>query len=211
MKILIIEDHLISQMGVMEIIRENFSVSKFFTSTHTEIEETYFQLPGVDLIIFGTGNDDQVNSATWALIAQRRATVPVVVYCIKIEYYQLLKFLMEGAMAVIFKKQDSADFLKSVKDVLNGDRYINHEALMMIAERTISDGDTSQQELTPRELLIASQLSMGKKTSEIAIKFGLSPSFVSTAKGKIFAKLKVENILELSEVMNDKAITDLGR
>lgn len=211
MNILIIEDHLISQMGVMEIIGENFNVAKFFTSTHTEIEETYSLLPGIDLIIFGTGNDDQVNSATWTLIAKRTATVPVVVYCIKIEYYQLLKFLMEGAMGVIFKKQESADFLKSVTEVLNGNRYIDREALMMIAERTISDGDTSQQELTSRELLIASQLSMGKKTSEIAIKFGLSPSFVSTAKGKIFAKLKVENILQLSEIINEKAITDRGR
>lgn len=211
MNILIIEDHLISQVGVMEIIRENFKVAKFFTSTHSEIEETYFLLPGIDLIIFGTGNDDQVNSATWALIAKKRAIVPVVVYCTKIEYYQLLKFLMEGAMGVISKKQESADFLKSVTDVLNGNRYIDREALMMIAERTISDGDASQQELTSRELLIASQLSMGKKTSEIAIKFGLSPSFVSTAKGKIFAKLKVENILELSEIINEKVVTDRVR
>lgn len=199
MDILIIEDHPVSQIGIKEIILERFPTANLFTKMHTEILKENIVLRKIDLIILGTGNDQFVNLETWKHIQKNMSATPTIIFCIDFEYHHFIKFLREGARGIVFKQQDASDFLKSITDVLNGIRYINHQALALIAEYAISEENKATESLTSKELLIARELALGSRTMDIAFKFGLTAPTISIAKSKILTKLNVKNIAELAQ------------
>ncbi len=206
MNIKIIDDHFVSRMGIKHLITDNFSGANFFETKHEGIlwEET---LPPVtDLIMIGLTTDDQINLRTWEQITSVDPDAPVIIYCSQIKYYQLIKFLTDGAMGILFKGQEPDEFVKCVKNVLSGQRYICHEALVMIADQVIGGKDKFKENLTPKEMLIANELKNGQGTSSIAQTLNLALSAVSISKAKIFKKLGVKNILELREIMNSGII-----
>ncbi len=206
MNIKIIDDHFISRMGIKHLIKDNFKNSNFFETKHETVLPENISSPSTDLIMIGLTNDDQINLRTWEQIMNKNVTAPVVIYCSQIKYYQLVKFLTDGALGILFKNQEPEEFVSCVKQVLQGKRYICHEALIMIADQVIGGKDKFKENLTPKELLIANQLKNGLGTSAIAQTLNLALSAVSISKAKIFKKLGVKNILELREIMNSGII-----
>jgi two-component system invasion response regulator UvrY len=202
MNIVLIDDHFVSRMGIRHLIKENFKNVNFLETKHdVKLPEKISAQP-IDLIMVGITTDDQVNLRTWEQISSLDLETPIVIYCSHIKYYQLVKFLTDGAMGILFKNQEPEEFVRCVKEVLMGRRYICHEALVMIADQVIGGKDKFKETLTPKELLIANQLKNGQGTSAIAKTLNLALSAVSISKAKIFKKLGVKNILELREIMN---------
>ncbi|WP_409013697.1 helix-turn-helix transcriptional regulator [Dyadobacter sp. CY312] len=58
-----------------------------------------------------------------------------------------------------------------------------------------------KQQLTDREYTVASYLSMGMRSSEIARSLNLKTSTISTFKNNIYRETKVKNSIELKEVL----------
>lgn len=206
MNIKIIDDHFVSRMGIKHLIKDNFKGANFFETKHEAELAVEVVSPSTDLIMIGLTTDDQINLRTWEQITSQESDAPVIIYCAQIKYYQLIKFLTDGAMGILFKSQEPEEFVKCVKDVLAGERYICHEALVMIADQVIGGKDKFKENLTPKELLIANELKNGQGTSSIAKTLNLALSAVSISKAKIFKKLGVKNILELREIMNSGII-----
>jgi DNA-binding NarL/FixJ family response regulator len=202
MNIALIDDHFVSRMGIKHLIKENFKSVNFLETKHELKLPDKISTQPVDLIMIGITTDDQINLRTWEQVTSLDVATPVVIYCSQIKYYQLVKFLTDGAMGILFKSQEPEEFVNCVQDVLTGKRYICHEALVMIADQVIGGKDKFKETLTPKELLIANQLKNGQGTSAIAKTLNLALSAVSISKAKIFKKLGVKNILELREIMN---------
>jgi two-component system invasion response regulator UvrY len=202
MNIALIDDHFVSRMGIKHLIKENFKNVNFLETKHEVKLPEKISAHAVDLIMVGITTDDQINLRTWEQITSLEPDIPIVIYCSHIKYYQLVKFLTDGAMGILFKNQEPEEFVRCVKEVLMGKRYICHEALVMIADQVIGGKDKFKETLTPKELLIANQLKNGLGTSAIAKTLNLALSAVSISKAKIFKKLGVKNILELREIMN---------
>lgn len=206
MNIKIIDDHFVSRMGIKHLIKDNFKAASFFETKHEIKLPENISTPTPDLIMIGITNDDQINLRTWEQITTLALSTPIIIYCSQIKYYQLIKFLTDGALGILFKSQEPEEFVTCVKQVLAGHRYICHEALVMIADQVIGGKDKFKESLTPKELLIANQLKNGLGTSSIAKTLNLALSAVSISKAKIFKKLGVKNILELREIMNSGII-----
>ena len=206
MNIKIIDDHFVSRMGIKHLIKDNFKGANFFETKHEIKLPENISSPTADLIMIGITNDDQINLRTWEQITNLGLSAPIIIYCSQIKYYQLIKFLTDGALGILFKSQEPEEFVTCVKQVLGGQRYICHEALVMIADQVIGGKDKFKESLTPKELLIANQLKNGQGTSSIAKTLSLALSAVSISKAKIFKKLGVKNILELREIMNSGII-----
>jgi DNA-binding NarL/FixJ family response regulator len=206
MNIKIIDDHFVSRMGIKQLVKDNFKGVNFIETKHEVDLEQNLLSPRADLIVIGMTSDDQVNLRTWEQILSLGIDAPLIVYCTEIKYYQLIKFLTDGALGILFKNQGPEEFVYCINEVIKGHRYICQEALIMIADQVIGGKDKFKESLTSKELLIANQLKNGQGTSSIAKTLNLALSAVSISKAKIFKKLGVNNILELREIMNSGII-----
>lgn len=202
MNITIIDDHFVSRVGIRHLLRENFKNVTIFESKHEAVFPERLLSRPMDLLMIGVTNDDQGNLRSWEQITALKISTPIIIYCSEIKYYQVMKFLTEGAMGILFKTQEPEEFVNCVREVLDGRRYICHEVLMMIADQVIGGRDKFNDTLSARELAIAEELKTGQSTTAIAQTLNLTLSTVSSSKTKIFKKLGVKNILELREIMN---------
>jgi len=199
MHVSIFENHSISRIGIRELIKEHFDNSTFSENTHdlTDINSTSLKTADLVFICFET-----VNLRIWGEIRDINKTAPIIVCCNQIKYYELIKILKDGAKGILLKNQPVHEFAKCIKSVLEGQRYICHEGLMMIAEQVIGRKNIFVKSLNPREKVVAAYLMEGHGTNFIGQKLNLPVSAVSIAKHRIFEKLRIKNILQLREMMN---------
>ncbi len=183
-------------------INEYFNNADFSESTHNLTGSDLLSLQSSDLVFICQDSDETVNLKTWEQIGDVNQTAPVILYCNQIKYYELIKVLKEGALGILLKNQPVQEFIKCINDVLEGQRYICYEALVMIAEHAIGGKDILTKALNTREKVVAAYLKEGHGTNYIAKQLNISLSAVSIAKHKIFEKLRIENILQLREMMN---------
>ena len=111
-----------------------------------------------------------------------------------------------GVSGYLSNTSAPSEFLTCVKTVLNGQRYINSERLPAVLDRLLDAHAPNKKKLlevklTSRQNEVAKLLITGTKVSYIADTLGLKISTISSIKKTIFVKLKVDNILELSDVM----------
>jgi DNA-binding NarL/FixJ family response regulator len=202
MNIAIIEDHFISRIGIIQLITENYKTAHFIDNLPGGLPPPVSEGWELNLIIFCIAGEDQANFKIWEQVTNLHPTTPIIIYCNHIKYYQLIRFLKEGAMGILFKSQGPEDFVRCFREVVEGGRHICREALIMIADQVIEGKDKVRDMLTQREIQIAEQLRLGQSTTEIAKTLHLALSAVSISKANIFKKMGVKNVLELREIMS---------
>jgi two-component system, NarL family, invasion response regulator UvrY len=112
------------------------------------------------------------------------------------------KYLQLGVMGFINKEADAFDLRKAIVSVMNNRKYMSPK-LQEVFTREGTEGVSSSsfQNLSARELEVMTHLLGGKNVSEIADILSIHISTVSTHKAKILQKLKVTNVIELTEVV----------
>lgn len=201
MHVSIIENHSISRIGIRELIRECFKRTTFSEETHDLTDSGLLSLQSSDLVFLGLESHGSVNLMTWEKIREIRKAVPTIIYCSQIKYFELIKLLKQGAKGILMSHSEQ-EFSQCINAVLEGQRYICREALLIIAERAILIEGNSNSVLSTREMTIAEYLKDGHSTGYIAKTLNLPLPAISLTKGKIFEKLGIENVLQLEEVMD---------
>ena len=118
------------------------------------------------------------------------------------ESVHALKFFNEGANGFLSKLSEENEVKHAILKIINEGEYISAvtQALLMnsLRNRHLINPLLS---LTERELQIAEMYTEGLGNLEIANKLDIKQNTVSTLKKRIFDKLKVENIIELVDLM----------
>ncbi|WP_025763394.1 response regulator [Dyadobacter tibetensis] len=111
-------------------------------------------------------------------------------------------FIQKGANGFVNKTASNDEVEEAIRMVLSDKRYVSPHVQRHILERFV-DGKTYPlnpvEQLSPREKEIMELLLKGKWTKEISDILGIKFSTVSTHKSRIFEKMEVDNILELSK------------
>lgn len=113
-----------------------------------------------------------------------------------------IPYLKEGAAGFLSKTAPEGEIIAALTAVLAGTRYSSKEVKEKLKgnatgklEKTISP------KLSARELEVAELLVQGDGVLEISKKLTLQMGTVSTYKVRLFQKLNVKNIIELSEII----------
>jgi len=115
----------------------------------------------------------------------------------------IARYMKEGVNGYLSKGNNLSELIDCIHDIFIGKNYISTEKFIQ----------TSQQEtaklpkLTKREFEIAVYISKGMTTNGIAQKLKRASSTISTTKATIFKKLKVDNVLNLRDVMQEIEIS----
>jgi two-component system, NarL family, invasion response regulator UvrY len=109
------------------------------------------------------------------------------------------RFLQVGAAGYITKGCGSLEMIRAIRTVHSGQRYLSPEIAQNLALKRFSRDEESPLDiLSERELQIMLMITQGQKVQEISEKLCVSPKTVNSYRYRIFAKLKVNNDVELT-------------
>jgi DNA-binding NarL/FixJ family response regulator len=123
---------------------------------------------------------------------------PVLILSIYPEDPHGMRALKAGAAGYITKESAGDELTAAVKKVMSGGRYVSAALAEKLAARLTPDQDRPPHErLSDREYRVMWLLASGRSLQQIAEEMHLSPSTVSTYRGRILKKLALTSNVEL--------------
>jgi two-component system, NarL family, invasion response regulator UvrY len=123
---------------------------------------------------------------------------PVLILSIYPEDPHGMRALKAGAAGYITKESAGDELTAAVKKVVTGGRYVSAALAEKLAARLTPDMDRPPHErLSDREYRVMWLLASGRSLQQIAEEMHLSPSTVSTYRGRILKKLGLSSNVEL--------------
>lgn len=204
-KFLIADDHSIVRTGLSFLIKSEYISVQIDEcndgdSAWKMIQSTEYDLVVMDISMPGT---DSVNLLKNIFTLQPELKVLIV--SMNSEEIYAKRFLQLGVMGFINKEADAIELRKAIVSVMNNRKYMSAKLQELIASEGMEA--RSFENLSTRELEVMTHLVGGKNVSEIAGILSIHISTVSTHKARILQKLKVNNVVELTQVVKQFDIT----
>lgn len=199
--ILIVDDHFVVSTGISIILQEQFP--SFLIDTADSYYEllTKLEQKDLDLILLDINIPGGKNTAMIQEIKQLQPGVKILMVSGYDENTHACPYIMAGANGYLNKLCDKNQITTAVDLILQNGSYLPQSTLQNLIQ--ISTNKTSLnplEQLSKREREITELLILGDGNIEIANKLDINLTTVSTHKNKIFSKLKVKNIIELSQL-----------
>ncbi|HWV33756.1 MAG TPA: response regulator transcription factor [Dyadobacter sp.] len=204
MKILVIDGHPLMRAAIKREVKDHKPQARVMLAAQLEEAMNVIENQSFDVTIIEIG----IPGAGMQAIREMRATGRVgkiLVYSSMSEATYALPAVSSGAHGFL-SKQASGDELRIAIDmVLESKTYfsttIQERLLSQIISNVSSSDHNPFQALSARERLVMPLLLDGSKVFAIAKMLELKESTISTIKANIYKKLKVKNIVDLSEKM----------
>lgn len=135
-------------------------------------------------------------------IRKENPHIKILIYSGIDENTQSLRFLNVGANGFLSKLSEEEEIQRAVRKIYEEGEYLSPTTLTLLMS-SAKDRNTINPlfRLTERELQIAELYANGLGNLEIANQLDIKQNTVSTLKKRIFEKLNIENIVELSELI----------
>ena len=198
--ILIFDTYPISIKGLQLLLEEQKDQFHVMEASSIDVFVEIIECQHIDIVFFG------VNQVLNLDFLKRKYFLQAawIVYFSEFGYYSASQLIDYGAMNCIGKDCKSDQILKCINEVAAGRNYVCERSYDILRSYRVRARQTrvTGTLLSSRESEIASLLSLGMRTSEIALKLSISLSTVSTIKFNIFRKMQVVNIIQLNSLMN---------
>jgi two-component system invasion response regulator UvrY len=204
--ILIAEDHPLVLLGMQQMLAELLSKVEFAKADNFPRALKILDQKSFDLIIMDINMPGGDRVGMVDMVRQRRPDIPILICSSYNEKIYALPFLKAGANGFISKTAPSGEFKNAVETVLKGRIYASTDVLQA-AFGSLSGQSTRELDkkhgLTAKELEIANLLCQGLSTKSISELVHLSTPSVSNYKARIFSKLGVSNVIELTRFLEN--------
>ncbi|MEQ1553086.1 MAG: response regulator transcription factor [Ferruginibacter sp.] len=202
-KFLLIDDHVIVRTGIKLLIASIYIDSQIDEAKDGDsalalVNDNEYDFAMLDVLM---PNTDSL--ALMETFKEKCPNLKVLVFSMNAEKVYAMRYLKAGAKGFVSKDAPMDEVRKAIDMVLNGKKYISEEMLSLLAEGKVDSANKNPFSLlSSREFEIVLMLLNGKTISGIAAELQLGISTIGTHKGRIFIKLKVNNLLELQDLAN---------
>ncbi|WP_066440565.1 response regulator transcription factor [Chryseobacterium sp. CCH4-E10] len=201
---LLADDHTLIRQGMVFVLDEiEINYKAFHASNFRQIIDCITTHPIHIAIIdahFPEGNSLQIISE----IKEKKPDIKILIFSGIDENTHALKYLNAGADGFLSKLNEEEEIKQSILTMIKTGEYISPltRTLLMhsLTNRNLVNPLLS---LTDREMEIASMYAAGYGNLEIANMLDVKQNTISTIKKRMFKKLKIENIVELIELVKN--------
>lgn len=201
---LLADDHSLIRQGIVFLLEEMQLNFKVLHASNLHQIIAVLESNTVDIAIIDAHFPDGNSISILPEIRRTQPEIKILIFSGIDENSQALKFLNAGANGFLSKLSEEETVKNAIEKMIAQGEYISAEtqALMMnsFRNRNLINPLFS---LTERELQIAEMYTEGLGNLEIANRLNIKQNTVSTIKKRIFEKLKIENIVDLIELMKD--------
>lgn len=206
-KVLLIDDHALVRSGMRMLIEGTgeFSVVGEAACGDEGLRLARQLLP--DVVVCDLHLPGMSGLEVTERLVKARAGQKVMVVTMQEEGPLPRRLLHAGALGYVAKACAHEEFLRALRDVAQGRRYLSAEIAQRLALEPPGAAQSPFDLLSPRELEVVKMLCQGKRGSDIAETLHLSPKTVSTHKQRLLEKLGVEDVVTLSRMASEHGIT----
>jgi len=197
-RVLIADDHPVVRDGLKTMLSSDPEVKVVGEARDGEealrlMHEVEWDVAVLDYSMPGKGGVDLL-----AAVKHDYPDRPVLILSIYPEDPHGMRALKAGAAGYITKESAGEELTAAVKKVVSGGRYVSAALAEKLAARLTPDQDRPPHErLSDREYRVMWLLASGRSLQQIAEEMHLSPSTVSTYRGRILKKLQLSSNVEL--------------
>ncbi|MEQ6885008.1 UvrY/SirA/GacA family response regulator transcription factor [Salicola sp. Rm-C-2C1-2] len=200
-RILVVDDHELVRTGITRMLEDDGEIEIMgeADSGETAVEQVRRDPPDVvlmDLRMPGIGGLEAMRQ-----IHRINDDVRVIAVTACADDPYPTRVMQGGAHAYITKGAELQEMLQAVRRASLGQRYISPEIAQKMALGKVNGGTeefSAFDELSERELQIATMIVQGQKVQVISDKLCVSPKTVNTYRYRIFEKLGIDSDVELT-------------
>jgi DNA-binding NarL/FixJ family response regulator len=130
-------------------------------------------------------------------IREQAPDVAVLILSMHDEDRYLFEALKAGASGYVLKRAADSDLLKAIEAVQRGEPFLTPEAQQALIKDVLGQGESRQEELTPREEEVVTLVAEAHTNKEIAGLLGLSEKTVENHRSNAMRKLGMRDRVEL--------------
>lgn len=202
--ILLADDHSLIRQGILFLIEDLEIEAKILQASNLK---QVLEISGenvVDLAIIDAHFPDGNSLSIIPEIKNNCPNIKILIFTGIEESTQALKFINAGADGFLSKMSEEDDIKNAILKMFETGEYISPtiQALLMDSLRNKAKVDPISL-LSDRELQIAKMYAEGLGNLEIANRLDVKQNTVSTMKKRLFDKLKIDNIVELVDLIKD--------
>jgi two-component system invasion response regulator UvrY len=200
-KVMLVDDHDLVRTGIKRLLEDhpNIEIVGEAVSGEEALEQVSVYDPDVvlmDINMPGIGGLE----ATRKLL-QRKPQLKIIVVTMHDDDLFPQRFLKAGALGYITKGAKVEEMLQAIRTVMANKRYLSPAIAQQIALGQVGEEVTSPfDNLSERELQVLLMMMDGQSIGAISETLCLSPKTVSTYRTRLYAKLGVQNDIELARL-----------
>lgn len=198
-RIVLADDHALFRAGLKRLIEaeEDMQVVGEAGDGRQAVALCAEHKPDVAVLDFAMPDMDGLEAAKQIIADNKKARVLIITMYDNEEY--AIRFLQAGASGYIVKETSPEELPAALRKVASGKVYITPAIMERIALRHHQfQKDNPVSLLSDRELQVLLKLARGRTTNEISDDLSLSVSTVKTYKSRIFEKLGLRNVSDLT-------------
>jgi len=195
---IVADDHPIVINGVRQLL-----LSEFPTAEIAEVHDSESLVRKVikerwDLVITDLNMPGRSGLDALAEIRNEYPKLPVLVMSMFPEDQYALRVMKAGASGYLVKTSIHEELINAVRTVLGGRKFITSSIAQKLADSLQHNTQVPHELLSNREYDVFILLAQGTNVSEIATKINLSPTTISTYRGRIMEKMNLKSNADLT-------------
>lgn len=205
---LIAEDHKLLRKICKQILIDAYPTAAFEeTDNIAEIIET-LEKRKVDVLVLDVHLTDGNTLTILHLIKAKYPDTRVLFFTMCPEDIYGKRILNNGADGFLSKRADESELREAIETIISGEKYISRKLQRQMADEVITKKMSNPfDRLSDREFEVMILLLQGKSLTDIGADLALQVSTVSTHKTRLFDKLNVTTLMELSKIAAAYEIT----
>lgn len=208
-RVLIADDHPIYRKGLRQILTEvpdMFAVDEAGSGEEALAKawDGDYDLILLDISMPGRGGLDALK-----VLKSHNPKLPVLMLSMHPEEHYAVRALRAGASGYLNKESAWDELVIAIRKVLEGGMYVSAVLAQKLAANLAVAADKPLQEiLSDREYQVFRMIAAGKTVSKIGEELSLSVKTVSTHRGRILTKMKLQSNAELIHYAITNKLTD---
>lgn len=199
--ILLVDDHQLVLIGFKHVLSKFDLFEVVGTAKNgTEAIDMCGQLP-VEVVLMDVNLPIIDGFEATNHIKRLYPSVKVIMLSMTIDDECIIKADKAGADGYLSKNIDKVELVEAITTVFNGEKYyskeLSPEIVFNVRNKKYNLFKFDKNALTPREVIIVKEISLGNSIKAIADKLFISDRTVNTHKTNIYKKLEVKNSVEL--------------
>ena len=197
-RVLVVDDHVIFREGIKKVIAVTSDIAVTAeagdgSSAMTRLRKDEFDVVVLDIALPGKDGIEVLRE-----IKAEQPRLSVLILSMYPEEQYAVRVLKEGASGYLTKESVPSDLIAAIRRVAQGRKYVSES----LAERLAVDVEAPgagpcHERLSGREYQVFLMIASGKTTKEISHLLSLSPTTISTHKGRILEKMGMKNSAEI--------------
>ncbi|HUN65067.1 MAG TPA: response regulator transcription factor [Bacteroidota bacterium] len=198
-EILLADDHALFREGLKQILARHSDLRVAGEAGNGDDVFRKIRERKYDLVVLDISMPGQTGWDVLTGIKAEQPDLPVLILSMHPEDQYAIRMLKAGASGYVSKESVSNELITAIRKVAAGGRHVSPA----IAEKLAFEVDRRTEKLphqllSNREFQVMSMLAGGSTVGEIAGSLHLSEKTISTYRARLFEKLNVRNIAELT-------------